>query len=387
MTANPPSYVKQFDALRFFAAFLTVGYHILLELGYKLESYGKLREYIGRIGPHCVTFFFVLSGFLITWLLLREKGKTGDIHVGEFYARRILRIWPLYYLIVGIGLWFMPWQTFLFLPDSYYTGIQQLTVGRALLWLTFFANFSKMRLIPNVELISHTWSIAVEEQFYAFWPWIAKKSKHLLAVMAGIVVAFAVVRFGIYPWVQVPHLMLYIEFMRFDCMALGGVLAWFFHKRPDGWLMRQLAKPGWLYFFSVSALAITLLKPFIADYTYYQSLLMVVYAGLLGSIARQPERYQGLNHPALRYLGRISYGIYMYHPMAILVVINLLQRLGQGSLTLFERYPIATFLLYAGASVGLTLGVSALSYRFLEMPFLRLKAKMTPEALPAAIRK
>lgn len=77
MTARTTSYVKQFDALRFFAAFLTVVYHILLELGYELPAYYGLREYVARIGPHCVTFFFVLSGFLITWLLLKEKDKTA----------------------------------------------------------------------------------------------------------------------------------------------------------------------------------------------------------------------------------------------------------------------------------------------------------------------
>lgn len=383
MTARTTSYVKQFDALRFFAAFLTVIYHILLELGYQLPAYYGLREYVARIGPHCVTFFFVLSGFLITWLLLKEKDKTGDVHIRDFYARRVLRIWPLYYLILVVGIWVLPKQTFLFLHDNYYTGIVQLTPGQKLLWLTFFANACKMQLMPNIDLISHTWSIAVEEQFYAVWPWIVKRSRNILMAMAGIVLAFAVLRFGIYPWAPIRNLMLYIEFMRFDCMALGGVLAWFFYKRPENRGMRLLAKPAALHLFSILALTVTLVKPPIADFTYYQPFLMLVYAGLLGAIAQQPDRYQGLNHPALRYLGRISYGVYMYHPMAILVALNVIQRMGQGSLQLFSEYPVGSFSLFVALSVALTLGTAALSYRFLEMPFLRLKAKMEPK--PAGV--
>lgn len=172
--------------------------------------------------------------------------------------------------------------------------------------------------------------------------------------------------------------MLYIEFMRFDCMALGGVLAWFFYKRPDSTVMRLLAKPIALHLFSILALTVTLVKPPIADFTCYQPFLMLVYVGLLGAIAQQPDRYQGLNHPALRYLGRISYGV--YHPMAILVALNVVQRLGHGSLQLFSQFPVAIFLFFAALSVGLTLATAALSYRFLEMPFLRLKARMEPKA-------
>lgn len=378
------SYITQLDALRFFAAFITAVFHgDVIKMLYKAPDWPRGRN-LEHWGANCVTMFFVLSGFLITWLLLKEKDKTGTVDVRAFYLRRVFRIWPLYYLILVSGLFVLPYIPVLFLPARAMTQLSQLSLSDILLWFTFFPNLSKTGFMEEQLLPGHTWSIGMEEQFYAIWPWVVLLAARPQRAMVGVILGFLVLRWGVYPFFETDSFSRYLESFRFDSMVIGGWLAWYFHTQKTGWLYRLAVRPEALYTAAALSLVLTLL-PSPIHKTYYVPLISSLYGFLLLSLSVQPTQMQGLNHPALRYLGRISYGIYMYNVLACILAINIVQRMGQGTLHLFKDSFWPTNILYYALCVGLTIGMAAISYRYLEAPFLRWKDRyLQPKGLGTA---
>ena len=143
-----------------------------------LAALGVLVGHLGfsTMAPRMVTIFFALSGFLITYLLLHEKDKTGTVHITKFYVRRALRIWPLYFLFIILAV---------------------LASDKALdsnfLYYIFFSGNLALVLKATYPYLAHYWSLGVEEQFYLFWPWVMRFSK---SIIGGIMAVFILV-FGL----------------------------------------------------------------------------------------------------------------------------------------------------------------------------------------------
>ncbi|WP_293893625.1 acyltransferase [Flavobacterium sp.] len=166
---NNKIYLPGLNGIRAIAALSVVFSHI----NNKLDYYSLPKSELLDLANFGVTMFFTLSGFLITYLLLKEIEKTGTIDVKKFYMRRILRIWPLYYfyLIIVIflnGIQNVEWPILFYifiLPNfkTSFNGVIATVVGSENL----------------VYMVGHYWSLGVEEQFYAFWPWLVKKPKIL----------------------------------------------------------------------------------------------------------------------------------------------------------------------------------------------------------------
>ena len=117
MSSNKHIYFSGLNGLRFFAALAVIITHIeLIKEQMEFPGLHSKNKIVFELGGLGVVFFFVLSGFLITYLLLKEKEQTGTINVKKFYLRRILRIWPLYFLIVALGFFVLPHFTFMELP-------------------------------------------------------------------------------------------------------------------------------------------------------------------------------------------------------------------------------------------------------------------------------
>ncbi len=182
MTDKP--YFPGLNGLRFIAAISVVLGHIEQIKGwFGLPRAGFSLDWAILNGDDAVTLFFALSGFLITYLLLGEQARTGTIHVRKFYARRILRIWPLYYLLVFIGFALMS-----LVPLEGYTGLNSPRTTHALL--------AHLLFVPNVlpffsiwiAGITHLWTIGVEEQFYILWPLLLRRfARYGLLMMVGII--------------------------------------------------------------------------------------------------------------------------------------------------------------------------------------------------------
>src|SRR6218665_2013482 len=160
------------DGFRFLAFFAVFVNHALACLGYRNSNgvFVFLHDRFLTSGGLGVSLFFVLSGFLITFLLLKEKELNGKISIPHFYLRRILRIWPVYFFVVALCLFFFPlFQEFYLLPKGFPIGVST-NVLNPWLYVGFLGNFDYLfNGISNV-LIGILWSVSVEEQFYLFWP-------------------------------------------------------------------------------------------------------------------------------------------------------------------------------------------------------------------------
>ena len=152
-----------------------------------------LHNFISKIGNYSVICFFVLSGFLITYLLLSEKRQTGAINIRAFYKRRVLRIWPLYYLIIFIGFCLLPILNHYFPTDAqhvYPNQISNLDFSSIFLFLFMLSNFTIAYYRP-VAGASQTWSVSLEEQFYLIWPWLLafiKTPQNVLKFISALLV-------------------------------------------------------------------------------------------------------------------------------------------------------------------------------------------------------
>ncbi len=190
-TASRRLYLPELDGLRFFA-FLMV---FLFHLGARNESVSAL---VGKAAGRCfrengwvgVQFFFILSGYLIVTLLLREEADYGRIDLKAFWVRRILRIWPLFYLTVALTFFLIP-----ALQGEFQSGAGAENIRRHLGWFLLFLGNWSMALQGPVSLDSQSilWSVCVEEQFYIVVPllvaFLPKPARipAVLALMAGSV--------------------------------------------------------------------------------------------------------------------------------------------------------------------------------------------------------
>lgn len=165
-------------------------------------------------GP--VTTFFVISGFLITYLMLHELDKTDDVSIPKFYVRRILRIWPLYYGYMAIALAVCAWLGFGVNNTTWFYGLFSANIAHAL-------SMAGLISVPMV-CIWHYWSLGVEEQFYLFYPWLVKVGKkHLLPVLIGAFVLWFCAKCGAYFLLGKGVVYRILQVTAFDCMLIGAI--------------------------------------------------------------------------------------------------------------------------------------------------------------------
>jgi peptidoglycan/LPS O-acetylase OafA/YrhL len=353
-TAPAKVYFPGLNILRFYAAISVV-------IAHTSNNFGELRtrpahydllNWIALDAQGAVTFFFVLSGFLITCLLLREHEETGDISVTRFYIRRMLRIWPLYYFICFIALVVFP-----FLLGQEYS-LTSIPIYRVALVLFMLPNFA-----GALGALGHLWSIGVEEQFYLVWPWVVRNRENFIRIAAGILI----VKIMIAPAVAYIHsdavTPLFLA-LRFECMAIGAIGAYLYHKNHPA-LHVLYSWP--IQVFSLAGLAFIA----IVDLPYNElSVLFVsiVTICIILNVTVNPSSRLRFENPTINYLGQMSYGVYLYHYPLLYLILFTFNKLGVVENELYD------FLLYS-LTIGGTLLLAAISYRWLELPFLKLKAR------------
>ncbi|WP_138994680.1 acyltransferase [Larkinella sp. C7] len=373
-------YFKGFNGIRFIAAFAVIIHHIEEYKSVFFLGIDNLndRPVIYQLGKFGVALFFVLSGFLITYLLLAEKQKTGTVDIAKFYIRRMLRIWPLYFLIVLLSFFVFPTIGLLQMPiwseTTFHHFYEKLT-----LYLLVLPNLVS-GLYEPMPLSGHVWSIGVEEQFYLFWPWLVLSrhfKKTLIIIGAiGLVLAgvFFYYRFILNPYhlaKEQTHPVLFFVSMfmaqfRIGCMAIGGLGAYLvFKNHPILEILHRKSVQIIMYLFLIAFIATGFRVPGI-NYEFYA----VLFCFLLINLASNPQSVVQFENPLMKFMGSISYGLYIYHPVAITLVLNLLagRRDNPGLLHsfLFNLQAYALIIL-------LTILLAYLSYTYFEKPFLRLK--------------
>jgi peptidoglycan/LPS O-acetylase OafA/YrhL len=330
------------DGFRAIAALSVVCYHF----GYDVRFDG-------------VTGFFVLSGFLITTLLMREHETAGTVSLKNFYARRTLRIFPAYYAFVVAS----------FALDNLRHTIWP--GGLTLAAFLYGVNYYNAFLGHPSTSVAHAWSLAVEEQFYLLWPLLflglyGRSLATVRRVLVGVIVASIGWRILAHLVLGVDKAYLYNAFdARFDNLAVGCLLAILVREERSERVAAALTARTWYPLVTLAALgSVVAFVPSPARYYFAFTLYSVLIAVLLVQwllLSRRPL-WSWLDHPVTRYLGTISYPIYLWHTWTIGAA---------RKLTMVPR-PVQ----FAIAVVA-TVAVASGSYWIIERPALRLKRRFT----------
>jgi peptidoglycan/LPS O-acetylase OafA/YrhL len=362
-------YRPELDSLRFFAFFGVFVFHVIPNDPQFYQTHHLLTPAViplicavSGAGAFGVDLFFALSAYLITTLLIREEEIRGSIDARAFYVRRILRIWPLYFFFIAVAALVTIWDRTQHLGWPYVAG-----------YLLLSGNWVYVLLGLPHSIASPLWSVSIEEQFYLLWPLALRhlSRRQLVFVVIGLLVLANLVRAFLVLTHSLGAAVEYNTFARIDAIALGILVAYFLGSEAPS-----------LSLFSRTALAAAsqVVWCLVAAFTSLNSqtevapvmgtllgrpLVAMAAAGLLVAVIGAPAAgARALTYSWLTYLGRISYGLYVYHAAGLLVAWHL-----------FRGNSVKIYAAYALTGFALTVAFSAISYRWLESPFLKMKER------------
>ena len=368
MNQSTKLYFPNLNGLRFIAAFLVIIHHLeQLLSAFGLKNYwdNPVIESIGGLG---VELFFVLSGFLISYLLYTEEQRTSTISIKNFYIRRVLRIWPLYYLIGFLAFFLLPNISMFNIP----VWGDQLSANfdlSLLLYILFLPNLLLAGYGIVVPYASQSWSVGVEEQFYLIWPIIMKFFKHKLVAL--LLVIFGYLFFQFLGFRIIKHYITWsseLDLIRafwgsfhIQCMAIGGIYAYLFYKKHR--ILKFILHPVtfiFITFLTIIMILFSLHVPYIS-----RELFALLFGLIIVNLASDKQKGLFLENRLFNYLGKISYGLYMFHVIAIVISINIFQ---------YYNMLHSHFLLLI-TSILITISISSVSYYLIEKRFISLKAR------------
>ncbi len=365
-------YFPALDGLRFIAFLMVYLFHDGISQAVVGRVTGKaVARALRENGGYGVQLFFILSGFLITTLLVREESRYGGVALRAFWIRRILRIWPLYYWIVVLGFFVLPgidglWGT---------AGYAQTLKTHLAAFLVFLGNWS-MALVNPIphDWLSVLWSVCVEEQFYLLVPLlIAFVPRGGRVPLVCLVMAASIAYRAYCARTYGSQLMIvFNSFSQFDTLLSGVLLA--LVQRPSAdrprlaWALAILQWPLYaatIWLFSQERLG--QLGPWHRTWDFV--FVWLCGAGIVAvAVHGRGWLANALAYPRLVYLGKISYGLYMYHEIAIWIRHRIEHRL--------PWFPNKDELLSI-AFLALVIAMAAASYQFYERRFLELKSRWT----------
>ncbi|MFT4738026.1 MAG: peptidoglycan/LPS O-acetylase OafA/YrhL [Cyclobacteriaceae bacterium] len=360
MKQTTTRYFPGLQALRFFAAFLVVFHHIEQYKFWSNKESAWGIPITDALGHAPVSLFFVLSGFLITFLLLDEKKRTGAINIGLFYFKRILRIWPLYLLVAVVSLFIIPLFSSISFPEMFAPDILQVFA----LLLFMLPNLLRITF-PHFLGANQLWSVGIEEQFYLIWPWLINAfHKKILAFMLFFIAGKLLLHLGLNLVIQHSGLELLISFEKLfslfqvEQMAIGGLGAYVVFNKITK-VKALLTSPITLFCTIVALIAVYSNSHHYLLRSNIEGVLLLV---IICQVTFRKQIWRHLESKTLVFLGNLSYGIYMWHTIAITISITVLDVSG------FYNSNLLT-----GLTLVITFGLSAASYRWIEKPVLKLK--------------
>lgn len=379
MSTSEPAYMVRerphmpaLDGLRGIAVLLVIFDHMCASMQLEFGIYNKFMS-LAHFGWSGVDLFFVLSGFLITGILY--DAKPGPDYFKNFYARRALRIFPLYYLTLIAFIALFPVLQNLHLASRENPA-----------WLfVYLTNFvMAFKGDHSFGVLDHFWSLAVEEHFYFIWPAIVFffRRRTVMAIAVAAMVIALVCRIAAQGFPEANYLAVYVATpMRMDALAAGALIA-LAVRGPGG--INALVKPafaiGSAALLAFVALAVTrhtkdALDPGMSTVGY--SLVWMVYGSVLVLALKWRPLNSVMNLGVLRWFGKYSYGMYVWHPIVFIILLHSeFVRALRGPAT-----PLAIALNVA-AALAIMLVVTMASWHLWEKQFLKLKARFPERAPP-----
>ena len=388
-------WIGELDGLRALACLSVVLAHFnpgwAVAPGWSVSSLSRGLAHVS--GAHLgVIFFYTLSAFLLTYLAVGEHTRSGTFDVKRFYVRRCLRIWPLYFTVVTVALWMVA-------PAAGTSGgNEQWTWTREHLWLflgfvsnwSLALNYMGTHVDRSSSPLAILWSIAVEEQFYLVYPILIllalssrRRARGILAALIGTALACRIAFLSLpvtNPSMGQAGGMYYATSTYLDVFAAGAAAGWLAARRssradPVGWLRHRGV--GAALGMGLGVVAVTWGEQVWYPYS-YATVAMYSATGVFFAILLL---WTTVNHDAvvcrvlrstpLRTLGVLSFGIYMWHPVAQALVNANYGPLATAPELTVELRETISFILYLGVSIG----IAAVTYGLIERPLLSLKTR------------
>ncbi len=375
--SNGKLYFKNLDSIRFIAALMVfLGHAIAPSYEYlpiKNTIWLSLLKMIsdGGIG---VSIFFVLSGFLITYLLINEYELNSKISVRDFYMRRVLRIWPLYFLVVTFSFLIYPYLKSLI-------GMNNPLGSRFIYHLFFLSNFDVINIQKNCigsDAMSQgiTWSVSIEEQFYLFWPLIFA---FLPKRFWGYTILLVIIGSMLFRMLNNNNetILYFHTFSVLVDLGIGGFMALLIKSNKKIRLFFENTSSKIHILFFIIPFCLILWKDTLFSFHYgpaVSRLFLSFSFALIISAQAITQKQSKLNLSNLSFAnkwGKYTYGIYLIHPIPITIM---------GVITRVTHFPTNNFIslfLIGMISFVLTLFLSKISYKYYESKFLALKHKFS----------
>jgi len=342
--------IPALDGIRAIGVLLVILYHLRSE-----------RTLPFLPAPQALLAFFVLSGFLITWVLLKEEEKFGAISLKGFYRRRVLRIFPAFYVFWVIAVAF-----------------RVMTHGRNVAWLDAFSAFFYVSnyvfaLFPQTtNYMIHTWSLSAEEQFYLLWPLsfllFPRKRKPLMIGLVALIAAIWIHRVHIWMVARATEYITYAFDTRVDALLVGCLLALALKEGLGKWLLEKICRPVWAPLGTGLLIGISVFAGQSSEgyrltggLAIEPLLLAILMCQLI--VHSASWLWKWLNARPVVYLGKISYSMYLYHWVAEYIAL---------------RIPGLSTPLLVMTTIFLGITMASCSYHFIEKPFLALKSSSSP---------
>lgn len=367
-------YRPELDAFRFFAFLAVFLCHALPTDSGRQAHHGAAWQWLQNVreaGNFGVCAFFLLSSFLITELLRRELLKTRRVHLKAFYVRRSLRIWPLYFAVLSAVV-----------IIGFIRQVQPMPLTGFLAFFFFVSNWWMILNVGAANPLSWLWSISVEEQFYVIWPTLAKLGgTRVIAIGSALCIPVSIAAITFAKLYQ-QHLEVTIwlnSAVQFQFFGWGALLAIFFAgrlpqiSRSGRIALAVLGAASWIAASTLCGLKSANAAPGLIQLCVgYELAAAGCICFFLALFGMSPTRFPQF----LVYLGKISYGLYVYHEFA-LSSMTFLRYHVENSLSAHGKLGPVLFAADRILGFALTIAAASLSYRYLELPFLKFKERFT----------
>lgn len=359
---------KGLDGLRCIGTFIVLFHHI--ELGKNVFDIPSISKYYMETGTGqaSMTMFFVLSGFLIFYLLINERKKTGIVEVKNFYRKRISRIWPVYYILVLAVIFLFSNSNWFSSPTPpVHTGDYYNVVS---LYLFHLPNF-RIFFTSSFVLLIHLWSLGAEEQFYALSPWLIKKSTNYLKTFVFIIIlkvgvklmvalAYRTLPISSESLMFLKQLEVFLFKFPIEAFAVGGIIAYLFIEKKEK-VLNYLYQP---YVQWINILLLLLTVPLSHRSESLHLLVALNFAIIIVNMTGNSKPLFMLDNKYSNYIGQISYGIYMYQIPLVYLILNVFKPYYSTD------HIVLWNILYYSTCTLLSIVTAVFSYEFIERKFI-----------------